>query len=566
VLFPANLKKLEWVQFPAAGFSCPVSGVIYSADRPPCCGVPLGGLGTGCLDLDARGVFGFSSIFNPGSVHAHHGNWRIPRKLPVLQPILGLGAGGKTWVLSAPEMVAGGEIPWCTDPQMTEPRGEEPPATSIPLSRIEDIEAARNIRYWGHFPVADMEFGTDAPVSAGMRAWTPFIPGDAAASNIPAAVFEVHLRNPSDQVQEGTLVFNFPGPDREEARAGECTRQTLAEDFSGLLVRSPGDVSYVLGTIGDEGVRFGGGLGRSGAAWAAIAGQLPQPAFREEQGSKLYQDASASAAVDFSLEPGQEKVVRFLLAWHAPVVEGARKTWAGEDRVEDGILRQRWLGSRRAGDTHYYVHMYAARYGSAVDVARRMVADHQTLLARVLAWQEAVYADQRYPIWLRDSLVNNLALIAEDSYWFQPRPPLGDQGHPGGVFALNESPRGCPHMSCNPCDWYGNLPIVFFFPELSLSNLRLYKQYQLETGEAPFALGKIGDLPDMATPEYYWQVSLNGACYVDMVDRQWQRTGDDAVLAEFYDSVKKCTTDCRRCSGRRGPGPLWKPSGAVTSP
>ena len=84
-------------------------------------------------------------------------------------------------------------------------------------------------------------------------------------------------------------------------------------------------------------------------------------------------------------------------------------------------------------------------------------------------------------------------------------------------------------MSCIPCDWYGNHPIVFFYPDLSASTLRLFKQYQLEDGEIPFAIGKIGDLPDMATPEYYWQVSLNGTCYVDMVDRQWQRTVGSAT-------------------------------------
>jgi len=68
-LFPDDLPQLEWRQFEEAGLRAPVSGVIYGEAKPPCCGVPLGGVGTGCLDIDARGVWGFSSIFNPVSGH-----------------------------------------------------------------------------------------------------------------------------------------------------------------------------------------------------------------------------------------------------------------------------------------------------------------------------------------------------------------------------------------------------------------------------------------------------------------------------------------------------------------
>ena len=551
-LFPVDLPARQWIEFAAAGFSHPVSGAIFRTDRSPCCGVPLGGISTGCLDLDARGLWGFSSIFNPCSTDLRRDGWRVPRKLPAVRPILGLAVGDRTWVLATRETLEGGEISWCTDPLMTEPRGEEIPQSVITVPPMEGVEPAAEIHYWGHYPVADMEFEVDAPVSVGMRAWSPLIPGDVPASNIPAAVFEVHLRAAADEACSGTLVFDFPGPDPEEARGAECTRRRVEEDFTGLLVEAGGEMGYLLGIIDGAAVRFGGGLGRDGAAWKAASSCLPQPSFRETGGTRLYLDASCAAAVDFALEPGQDLSVRFLLAWYAPVVEGARKTWEGTDRVEDGILRQRWLGDRWSGETNYYTQMYAARYGSAVDVARRMAVDHGSLLRRVLAWQEAVYMVEDYPVWLRDSLVNNLALIAEDSHWFLPRPPLGDEGYPEGVFALNESPRGCPHMSCNPCDWYGNHPIVFFFPELSLANLRLYKEYQLEDGEIPFALGKIGDLPDMATPEYFWQVSLNGSCYVDMVDRQWQCTGDDRVLSEFYDSVKQCNTYTMNL--KKGPG------------
>ena len=99
-LFAANLPELEWLQFEAEGFSQPVPGVVYHADHPPCCGVPLGGISTGCIDVDPRGVFGFSTLFNPSSRHAEYDQDRMARKLPTVEPILGLAVGEKTWVLA----------------------------------------------------------------------------------------------------------------------------------------------------------------------------------------------------------------------------------------------------------------------------------------------------------------------------------------------------------------------------------------------------------------------------------------------------------------------------------
>jgi len=37
------------------------------------------------------------------------------------------------------------------------------------------------------------------------------------------------------------------------------------------------------------------------------------------------------------------------------------------------------------------------------------------------------------------------------------------------------------------------------------------------------------------------QATLDGPCYADMVDRLWLATADDAILQEFYESVKKNT-------------------------
>jgi uncharacterized protein (DUF608 family) len=556
-IFPTDLTELQWHEFHAAGFEPTVAGTIFHPSKAPCCGVPLGGISTGCIDLDAKGVYGFNSAFN-GWSHWPHGiaaeGSRMARKAPTLQPLLGLAVGDQAWVLTTPEVIAGGDVGYCRDPNFKLKRFN--PNVRVPL--LKNVKPAKEIHYWGHYPLADLEFETDAPVSVGLRAWAPFIPGDTPASNIPAAIFEVHLRNTSEAAHKGTIAFNFPGPDTEEALSSEFTRQEINEDFRGLFVASQGGVNYVLGVMGAENPRFGSGLNGSAAAWSKIATELPQPSLREWGGVRIYTDSSSSAAVDFSLAPGESKIVRFLLAWYAPVWQGAYKPAVEARKVS--YPDQQWLAPAWMGDTIYYTQMYAARYGSALDVARRMAVEHEALLKRVLAWQSVIYSETSLPVWLRDSLVNNLALIPEVSCWAQAKPPLGDYAFPEGAFALIESPRGSPDVGNIPCDWYGNLPYVYFFPDLATSNLKLYKHFQREDGAAPFLLGTLGTLPDFVTPAYDWQISLNSTAYVDLLDRLWLRTGDDAVLREFYDSVKKSNTMTMNL--RKGPaGVISMPEG-----
>ena len=158
----------------------------------------------------------------------------------------------------------GGDIAYCRDPNFKLSRFNP----NVKTPALQGVRAAKEIHYWGHYPVADLEFETDAPVSVGLRAWSPFIPGDTAASNIPASVFEVHLRNTSEAAQKGTIAFNFPGPDTQEALSSEFTRQEINEDFRGVFVASQGGVNYLLGVMGAENLRLGSGLNGNATAWS----------------------------------------------------------------------------------------------------------------------------------------------------------------------------------------------------------------------------------------------------------------------------------------------------------
>ena len=513
-VFPPHLLHARWLEFEAAGYSRPVTGVIYRGDPRPTCGMPLGGLDTGCIDVEPNGMLGYCTVFN------HLVNPRLLLNLP----FLGLHAAGQTWVLVA-DRLGKQDTPVHSQTAVTFPTTDYTPRYFE--VGLEGVEIADSIDYWGHFPIVDMEFNTSAPVEVGVRAWSPFIPGDAVSSMTPGAVFELCVRNRGAGRQRGTLAFSFPGFElsSEEGAGAAVRREVLAGELNGVVVDSgrKGDaweMGYALATVGGGGVRQGGPLNADGAAWADIGTELPVAA-EEETGTSI--------ALDFDLGPGEARTYHVVLAWHAP-------HW-------------RAGGAPPHADTNLFAHMYAKYHPDPLTTARWLASEHETLLKRVIAWQEAIYHDPQIPGWLADSLVNSLHLIPECSVWGQAKAPIGEWCRPDdGLFGLNECPRGCPQIECLPCSFYGNVPVVYFFPQAALSTLRGYKAYQFDDGRPPWIFGGrtasvAGNRPpyELAKPDVGYQTVLNGACYVVMADRYWRVSGDDAFLGEFWDSLKRCT-------------------------
>ena len=516
-LFPADLPSHAWTEFRAAGYAHPVTGVMYrltpgtglnegedgaeltqaegplggdtdqplGVQRKVSHGMPLGAIATGYLNLDMDGQWGRYTIFNN----------ILPTPIREMQvPFLGLSVGGEARVLTVESM--------------------------------EKAQIAQEIDYWGHYPVVDAHFKTDLPVVVSLRGWSPFLPGDTANSNLPGAVFEIHLQNKTQKKVHGTLALNFPGPSGVDAM-GSTTyrRETLKGPLQGVFVSAEKGVlsgfssytlqlQYVLGLIGQGTIRTGGGLGNNGQAWSVIGKQLP--AVEETH-------AGASLALDFSLNGQARAVYRFVLTWYAPA-------WHGQYGAGEAVPRQN------------YFHRYGTRYQNAADVAEHLATNHKSLLKRILAWQEVLYAEDKLPGWLRDSLLNVNTSLVQNSFWVCVPKKTGWENWYGadGLFGVNESINSCAQPSCIPCEWLGNLPLVYFFPDLVDLNLKGFHKYQRISGEVPFdfGLGTVLQFPWYSQGNIDSAPDMDGSFYIHMVDRMWQRTGDDDILRKYYRSAK----------------------------
>ncbi|MHB9038220.1 MAG: GH116 family glycosyl hydrolase [Armatimonadota bacterium] len=456
-LFPHDTPNRQWSMFPADGFGTEVAGVVYRTGQADC-GMPLGGIATGHIHLTTDCTLGWCTIFD---------SIIPPRDLGGV-PLLAMAVGDKVWLLGS--------------------------------KKIDGCGTADEVFYWGHYPVADLDYEIDSPVDVCLRAWSPFLPGDAEGSNTPAVIFEVRLSNDSDCGQAGALAITFPGPSEGEiGEVGVWRKEVTTGSVGGVAVGVGEDVGYFLGAIGVDCPRTGGDLSVEQACWSRIADSLPSP-----------DGPGASIAVDFDLAAGETKTVRFILSWYKPVLT--------------------------VNGRHQYVHAYAHRFDSAVAVAEMIASEHESILRRILAWQEVIYSEKSFPPWLRDCLVNNFHMITKDSFWEANSIPPEDWARDFGMFSMVESIRTWPGQACIPSDWFGNLQIVYFFPALAHSTLRGFAHYQLPSGETPIYFGQNYERQN---PVYQF-LNLTSPCnYVDLVDRLWRRTGNDAILYEFYPSIKR---------------------------
>ena len=465
--FPTGLPERQFQTFSAEGFSQPVVGVIYRYGGSNNHGVPVGGIGTGYLNVDLDGTIGewtiFNNLVNPLSAEQKiwlPGPVGVPRDVNL--PFLGLATGGSTWMLS--------------------------------LNQLSGVGKADQIHYWGHYPVADLEYDlSGSAVDVGLRAWAPFIPGDVENSNIPGMVFEVQLRNTSGGNQSGTIAISVPGMNSADAYGlTSFTRSTVNGAFSGVGVTA-GDNGYALGILGGDPIRHGSPLGYSGASWANMATTLPSAGTSE---------AGTSVAVDFSLSASETKTVRFVLAWYAPF----------------------WPATP-------YTNMYRFRYCSAVEVAKQLAAEHATLLQKVLAWQQIIYTEGGLPDYVREGLVNALHSITKGGFY------VCNNSTNAGLLSIFEAAGYISLQDTSVVAWWGDIPLTYFFPNLRLSTLRKFAEFQDASGRVPFALGTENNSLD--TPVMAAQVGMNGIVFTHMADRLLRRLGDPLLNQEFYPIIKK---------------------------
>ncbi|HVU68550.1 MAG TPA: GH116 family glycosyl hydrolase [Ktedonobacteraceae bacterium] len=187
----------------------------------PLSGIPLGGLGTGTIEIRSDGALHEWQMFN-------NPPW---------------SGGRPPWTPVPPSPLGPGDSLFAVRTR----RGEEPPVIRMLRQRdgAEDafsyflpyVGTVQEISMCGEFPFAWLEYSDPAlPVRLELEAWSSFIPGDVKHSALPAAVLTFHVENPTDAEIEVSLLGVMPHIGGTSIGAGrQVMREERAAGLSSLI-------------------------------------------------------------------------------------------------------------------------------------------------------------------------------------------------------------------------------------------------------------------------------------------------------------------------------------------
>jgi uncharacterized protein (DUF608 family) len=466
-------------------------------------GIPLGGLGTGSVELRSDGLFHEWQIMNnrpwgPGP----------EANIPDDALFFGLqinGSENRSVVLAKPGKLSG----WTMDPYLL-PWLERPTA----------------IQSTARFPFTELEYDfAELPVSVSLEAFSPFIPLDAKNSGLPLAYLTFSIENRSKEMLPLTFfgcMANMVGYSADGAlsvmdveRYGK--QASIRFRRKGISAKQSDYGSMALGMIADrEGTTSYGMHIRHRDLWDVLreTGRLESHDFATSKGAPYPIEAGRRArlrkefrshgalARSMKLEPGETTRLTYVLCWYFP------------NLIERGLKEKNVVGSNIG-------HQYENWFKDAAGVLDYAVRNTGKLRRETKEFFDAYYRSSMEP-WLLEAVSAQLTTLIKSSWWDKK-----------GRFGIWEG-LGCCGLQTTDITHYGSFPIVQFFPEIEKSQMRLTK----DNVEKP------GDIPHMM-PGTFACCDVDNLKRIDLMpqfvllvwrDVLW--TGDLKYLREMWPTVK----------------------------
>ena len=443
---------------PAAAWSRPLGLPPERVGRPrvdlpmiddgPWAGIPIGGLGAGSIGPTYRGDF--------ARWHLRVGRHRF---LPVASDGWAMAVRTADTVWAGP--LAAGDAPTL-------------PAFGPPLPTGSGTYAALFPRAWSTYD------GAPVPVHAVCEQLAPIVPGDEEASCLPLGLFQWTIENTLPTRATVGLLFTFRDP-----RGEEWEVEPAAGAWS-ELVRGVGGTGVLLHGAPDTPADARGTFAIAVDATPDVTVGV-QTWFDTTDGADLWADFTADARIDDSdhrratvageplgvavsatveLEPGEQRSIRFALAWDLPIVEfGAGRRWRKRYTDTWGISGERAFAIAAHGLAH------EAHWRAAIE-----------------DWQAPILADPLRPEWYKGALFNELYLLLDGgTFWGTELDPAAG----GGEAAAAEDGRGTdrangavrhrfallecfdyPFYNTVDVNFYASFAILALWPGLELTSLR----------------------------------------------------------------------------------------------
>ena len=476
---------------------------------------PVGGIGAGCIGIDGSGRLSEWEIFNRPNKQKDNGSShfavRAERNGKVVSAKILNGPVRKD--LSGPmedrhAMFRG--FGWGPSD-----------GTFSGFPHFQDCEMD------GAFPVAEYHFSSpDFPGEASLTAWSPFIPGESDLASMPCAVFEIEIRNTTEEVIDysciGVLSNAWKGENasNQVKKSGKLT-QLIVLNKAGRNAFETGEIA-ISTDAEDTSFQeyFFRGNWRDPLEVYSRELNTPGP-FR----NRTYSEHSANnpdsglIAAPLRLKPGKSGVVRFVISWYVPNREN---DWTDPEYVRKnlklaGLKENRWK--------NYYTKLVS----SAADAAKRLFQDYERIRNDVFLFRDALHSST-IPAAPLEGAAENLAVLIsptvlrleDGTFW----------GFEGSGVMNGSCPGTCQHV------WNYAQAMCFLFPDLERTIRESHFKYSLdEIGALHFRI----DLPlgCKAQKDSFRSCADGTFGEVMKTYREWKISGDSKWLKKLWPAVKK---------------------------
>jgi len=241
----------------------------------------------------------------------------------------------------------------------------KPVVRVLQTTAVGDFDAVDELTMQGEYPFGWYEFvDNKLPVEVSMEAYNPLIPMDMKNSAIPCGIFNIKVSNPTDQTIEVSILGtqqNAVGFTGYDTIAGPYNRKCRGYGNNTNTILSGNDITSLkmTGNNGSMQLSVYESDASATASWENMTALLKD--FIDD--GKLVGEKKSSSptngvtvdgalATDFSLKPGEEKTITFVLSWHFPKGTFGRCDIAEWCFLKGGSMYENWWADANEVDQY----------------------------------------------------------------------------------------------------------------------------------------------------------------------------------------------------------------------
>jgi hypothetical protein len=371
-----------------------------------------------------------------------------------------------------------------------------------------------------HFPFATVALTDPAmPLRVALTGWSPFTPGDADSSSLPAAAIEYRFTNTSRRRLKAVFSFNtrnFLPLDGNDQRGVRSAPNGFTLWSSGAKPTEPWRAAAFTVRVDDDGVLVNHAWFRGGwydpltMAWRDVeaGAAFARPPITEGEPSP-----GATLFVPFELAAGASRTIAARINWYA-----------GHTNLREGTDPP---GTPPPSDEErYHRPWYAGQFADIDALAEHWRANYHDLRARSEAFSRCFH-DSTLPPEVIEAVAANLAIL---------KSPTVLRQSDGRMWAYegNADSNGCCGGSCTHV-WNYAQAVPHLFPDLERTLRETeFGPSQDERGHQQFRSA----LPIRPQVHDYHAASDGQLGGIMKVHREWRISGDTAWLRGLWPKVR----------------------------